>query len=55
MCATTDFIYISDSNNQKIDVFSHSGEFKFNLGSNKNANLIKFQLINIQNFIIFKV
>ena len=34
VCATNDFIYISDSNNQKVDVFAHNGEFKFSLGGN---------------------
>lgn len=34
VCATNDFIYISDSNNQKVDVFAHSGEYKFSLGGN---------------------
>lgn len=32
VCATNDFIYISDSNNQKVDVFGHNGDFKFTLG-----------------------
>ncbi len=28
------FFHISDSNNQKVDVFAHNGEFKFSLGGN---------------------
>jgi hypothetical protein len=42
VCATNDYIYVTDSNNQKIDVFSHNGEFKFSLGSaNNNSKIIK--------------
>ena len=33
VCSTTEYIYVSDSNNQKIDVFTHGGEYKFSLGS----------------------
>jgi hypothetical protein len=35
VCATNDFIFISDSNNQKVDVFAHNGEYKFTLGGKK--------------------
>jgi len=37
VCATNDFIYISDSNNQKVDVFAHNGEFKFSLAGNLHS------------------
>ena len=52
ICATAEFIYISDSNNQKIDVFSHSGEYKFNLGSNI---LLFISSNNLNYIIIFKI
>ena len=38
VCANEHYIYITDSNNQKIDVFTHDGEYKFSLGSNLPSN-----------------
>jgi hypothetical protein len=38
VCATDQFIYITDSNNQKIDVFNHAGDYKFSLGSSLAFN-----------------
>jgi hypothetical protein len=32
VCATSDSIYVTDSNNQKIEAFAHNGEYKFTLG-----------------------
>ena len=34
VCATSEHIYVTDSNNQKIEAFAHNGEFKFSLGLN---------------------
>ncbi|CAF0704326.1 unnamed protein product [Brachionus calyciflorus] len=39
VCATSESIYVTDSNNQKIDVFSHSGEFKFSMETQISSNL----------------
>lgn len=38
VCATADTIYITDSSNQKIEAFSHNGEYKFTLGAPTNHN-----------------
>ena len=38
VCATNDSIYVTDSNNQKIDVFSHSGEFKFSMSTQSGSS-----------------
>ncbi|RNA06035.1 tripartite motif-containing 2-like isoform X1, partial [Brachionus plicatilis] len=38
VCATNDSIYVTDSNNQKIDVFSHGGEFKFSMTTTGASN-----------------
>jgi hypothetical protein len=34
VCANSEFIYVTDSNNQKIEAFGHNGEYKFSLGWN---------------------
>jgi hypothetical protein len=34
VCATGEYIYVTDSNNQKIEAFGHNGEYKFSLGWN---------------------
>lgn len=41
VCATNDNIYVTDSNNQKIDVFSHNGDYKFTLGANVSGTQAK--------------
>lgn len=38
VCATDHLIYITDSNNQKIDVFNHAGDYKFSMGSSLAFN-----------------
>jgi len=48
VCATNDFIYISDSNNQKVDVFAHNGEYRFSLaGSLQSTNRVLRRPIGI--------
>lgn len=32
VCATNDYIFVTDSNNQKVEAFAHNGEYKFSLG-----------------------
>lgn len=44
VCATNDSIYVTDSNNQKIDVFTHSGEYKFSMNTqcaSSNSKIVK--------------
>lgn len=41
VCATAEYIYVTDSNNQKIEAFSHNGEYKFTMGSSPTAKIIR--------------
>jgi len=43
ICATHNRIYISDSNNQKIDVFTLSGEYKSSFDTNAGVKIMHIQ------------
>jgi hypothetical protein len=43
VCANSEFIYVTDSNNQKIEAFGHNGEYKFSLGWNSASGNSKIR------------